>query len=122
MPKRKNEKEGKNLISLTSYSLYHTLNQNLPEAPLSQIRLKRLFTNIENASIKVKETIVLLIAEHARITENYRIDLEDPQLPYGMKQTRKKVTFDLQTLPSDLQWILHRNLEHLKKLEKQAKS
>jgi hypothetical protein len=90
----------------TKFALYYTLNKNIPEKPLS-VKQK---TDLVKFLRKVEEIdqIILLITEHAIINDNYVPEVENPNLPYDGYDDGKTTTFDLDNLPTELQWILHK--------------
>jgi hypothetical protein len=94
----------------TTYPLYHTLNKNLKKGDLTAKQKKKLIddlSSIENDQ-RLKKAIIMLIAEHARVTENQKFDsdISEKTLPFDIKQRTKDVHCDLDKFPVELKWIL----------------
>jgi hypothetical protein len=89
-----------------NYPLYHTLNRNTKNKDMSKIENEKLKKKLESLKDDSKKAILLLIVEHARVVDKFPIDIENPKLPYGMKQKRENLEINMDKLPQNLKWIL----------------
>lgn len=100
---------------MTSYPLYHTLNKKIPTKDLTESQKKSLKTKLGAAEDPhIKEAVIMLIAEHATVNENFDIKTLAQKkggiLPYGMVQTSDDVSLDIEKFPIELRWILFKFL------------
>ena len=65
-----------------------------------------LSKKIDGVEEDSRRAIVMLIAEHSKITEQRNFDGEDVELPYNGIQDGNDTVFDLKNFPNDLKWIL----------------
>lgn len=86
-----------------SYPLYHTLNKDLPTGKSPNVKKLINYTKSELTEQK-KTAILMLIAEHAKINDNYDFNID--KLPYGMEQNNENVIIYIEKFPVELQWIL----------------
>jgi len=89
-----------------SYPLYHTLNKNLKKNDMSKSETEKLKKKIATLDEDSKKAVILLIVEHARVVDNFEIDVEKPALPYGLKQRQENLEINMDKLPQDIKWIL----------------
>lgn len=90
-----------------SYPLYHTLNRNISSGGLSKKQERELVDSLNSVEdSEIKEAIIMLIAEHARVNEELNINEGQLELPFGMRQKGKVTSFNFEDLPSDLKLIL----------------
>lgn len=89
-----------------TYPLYHTLNKNVKNTAMTKTENGKLLKKLAVLDEESKKAIVLLITEHARVTEDFIVNVEKPKLPYGMKQNKENVEINMEKLPNSLKWIL----------------
>ena len=88
------------------YSLYHTLNKNISKAKFPKTQEKELRGKLSSLQHNSKKAVVMLIAEHSRVTEQRIFDGETVELPYNGLQDEDDTVFDLKDFPNELKWIL----------------
>lgn len=94
-------------MSKIYYGLYQTLNNNLPEKKLTQPQQKKLLSKLYNLDEEQTEAVFMLVVEHARLNDEFDIqDLDDAQLPYGIKKVNNNLEIDLTSIPDPLKWII----------------
>lgn len=93
------------------YSLYHTLNQNLPSKKFPVKQKKSLVSRYGTLDEASREAFLMLICEHARIHDDYAYSPYSGNLPYGGSQKGQDVIFPFEKLPHELRWILSRFLD-----------
>ncbi len=92
------------------YSLYYTLNVDIPKKSLTIAAKKKLQSAINKMTAEHCEVVFLLICEH------YRCHAEDKaisSIPYEGCASEGGTTFDLNKLPSDLQWVIQRFVTYI---------
>jgi hypothetical protein len=89
-------------------AVYYTLNASLPnrDKDLTDTQKRELIQRLAELDDTSKRVVVVLIAEHAKIHDEYVVDPETPTLPYGIEQRNSDVRIDLEKLPIALRWIL----------------
>lgn len=88
------------------FQLYYTLNRDFQERDLNKSEkefLRNKLTELKQ-NRKGLEAFVLLIFEHYFV-EHGEIPKE---VPYGGKQTREGCSFDIESFPVKLRWILYK--------------
>ena len=89
------------------YALYHTLNKNIKSTALPAKHKKQLLETLNNLTDEDKQKAVfMLITEHFRVTEQETLDPANFDIPYEGTQTKAGVTFDIDSLPTELVWVL----------------
>lgn len=88
------------------YPLYYTLNTNIPKTKMTKAQDFELKKKLDVANGDSKKAVIMLIAEHSRVTENSTFDDVDIVLPYSGVQDDDDVIFDLKDIPHPLKWIL----------------
>lgn len=70
--------------------LYQTISIKVPSR-ISKRDEATLISDLKGVEdVEIQKTIILLIAEHAKIHDDFHIDLSDPKLPYDMRQILSK--------------------------------
>ncbi len=96
---------------MVRYSLYHTLNQNIPTEKFLSKQKKDLFERHSLLDNEGKEAFLMLICEHARLHSGYVYNSENQKLPYGGLQKNRNTVFTVEKLPPALKWILVKFLD-----------
>lgn len=91
------------------FPLYHTLKQNIKVKRITQKQFSEISEKISTVQDKVKQNIILLIYEHARVTGDYKVD-QPFELIYGIQKVDDEYLFDLKKMPKELFFILERLL------------
>jgi hypothetical protein len=94
-----------------SYPLYHTLNKNLKTTDLSSAQKTKLLAKLSDLDLDKKRAIIMLIIEHAKVSDGVVVKPENFSLPYDVKQVDKDVCIDLENLPISLKWIIWKFIE-----------
>lgn len=89
----------------STYGLYQTFSSDIPNEKLKVKEKKQIEDSFHMLSSKQTEAVFMLIYEWARV--NDALERSDV-LPYEMKEKNGKVIFDLEKLPTGLQWVLWR--------------
>ena len=87
---------------MEEFTLYQTLNKNIPTKKLTVAQLSDLAKRLE---ISDPTPVAKLILTHYK-REGKQINIRNPDIPYAGTTKGNETTFDLKSLPHDLQWIL----------------
>lgn len=95
------------------YPLYNTLNKNIKSKKLTSKQKEKLIKFLSTENKKLYEAIIMIIAEHAKINDEFSIQQfsEDLKLPYDIVENSKSVKITLEKLPLELQQILWKFIE-----------
>lgn len=89
-----------------NYSLYYTLNRNIPKTRPTKAQENELKKKLGNLESESKKAVLRLIAEHSKVAEQQDFDGDDIEIPYSGVQNGNDVVFDLANFPNELKWIL----------------
>lgn len=90
----------------TKYPLYYTLNGNIPKTKPTKVQIKNLARDLAALDEDAKVAVVMLIAEHSKISNESVYEGEDIEIPYSGLQKEDGTEFDLNNFPNSLIWIL----------------
>ncbi len=102
-------------------TLYQTLSQEDTKKPFTKAQLATLHKKLQDdALLDEKKAILVLICEHARLEGKFTYTSETEQtLPYDIAvDDMGDPTFDLESLPPKLRWILFKFLSVIENSEK----
>jgi hypothetical protein len=90
-----------------NYGLYQTLySEEYTTEIFSPENKAELLKNMKKLSYDQKKAFLLLICEHAKITDGLGYTDNDIILPYSIVQKNNDVMIDLSSLPNEVKWIL----------------
>ena len=90
-----------------NYGLYQTLySEEYNVEIFSPENKAELLKNIKKLSYEQKKAFLLLICEHAKISDGLEYADNDIILPYSIIQKNNDVVIDFLSLPNEVKWIL----------------
>ena len=89
------------------YPLYYTLNQNISKSKMTKVQEVELKKKLDSTDGDAKKAVIMLIAEHSRVTEQHVFDGKEIVLPYGGIQDDNDAIFDLKDFPIELNPYLY---------------
>jgi len=88
-----------------TYPLYHTF-KNVKDTEMKKSENTKLIKKLETLDEESKKAVILLVIEHAKVVDEFVVNIEKIKLPYGMKQIGDDVELNIDKLPNLLKWIL----------------
>jgi hypothetical protein len=93
---------------MSKYLLYYTLNRGVKSTDLNPKQKEALLQYLKDISNDQKKAIILLIAEHSRVVDGHEFDTKNMVLPYNIYEDVFGVHIDINLLPNELKWVLHK--------------
>ena len=91
----------------SSYGLYQTLvTDDIPSKKLVVAKRELMMKKMQCLNMRTTEAVFMIIYEWAKLNDDFERDGD--VLPYNMTYKDGNVTFDIEVLPSKLQWVLWR--------------
>lgn len=88
------------------YSLYYTLNQNVPGKKMTKAQDIELKKKLDSLDESAKKAVIMLMAEHSKVEDQCIYDGDNVVIPYNGIQDGDDVICDLKDFPNSLKWIL----------------